>query len=190
MTPEERFARLEQNHDILVQLLIETRELNERAQAQLDRVDARTESLEEQTKILIELARDHDERLNTQLSWINKLGDAQASMKAEMAELTKAQTKAQEAQAYADSRIAALADAQAGTVKALGDSDLKIAKIDKEIAKSNVNLVAIFESHLRMEASYRKTEETMSKLAESRLENEQKFKELMARFKTREDEET
>lgn len=98
MTPEDRFARLEQNHDILVQLLIETRELNER-------IEARTESLEEQTKILIELARDHDERLNTQLSWINKLGDAQASTEAEMAKLAAGQIKVQEAQAEADKRF-------------------------------------------------------------------------------------
>jgi len=156
MMPEERFARLEQNHDILVQLLIETRELNERMEARTERLEALTErieartegleaqteslqaqtrslqsqteslqaqtkSLKEQAKILIELASDHDERLDTQLTWINKLGEAQAVADANLAALTGSQVRMEASQRKVEEAMARLADAQAYSDRRFGE---------------------------------------------------------------------
>lgn len=73
---------------------------------------------------LTRLAESLDERLNTQLSWINSLGEAQANSEAKIAALADAQiktedalvrlaeahTKLAESQAHADQRLDALID--------------------------------------------------------------------------------
>jgi hypothetical protein len=73
---------------------------------------------------LTRLAESFDERLNTQLSWINSLGDAQINSEAKIAALADAQiktesallrlaeahTKLAESQAHTDQRLDALID--------------------------------------------------------------------------------
>jgi chromosome segregation ATPase len=73
---------------------------------------------------LTRLAESLDERLNTQLSWINSLGEAQANSEAKIAALADAQiktedalvrlaeahTKLAESQAHTDQRLDALID--------------------------------------------------------------------------------
>ena len=73
---------------------------------------------------LTRLAESLDERLNTQLSWINSLGEAQANSEARIAALADAQiktedalvrlaeahTKLAESQAHTDQRLDALID--------------------------------------------------------------------------------
>ena len=73
---------------------------------------------------LTRLAESLDERLNTQLSWINLLGEAQTNSEAKIAaladaqiktedalvKLTEAHTKLAESQAHTDRRLDALID--------------------------------------------------------------------------------
>jgi chromosome segregation ATPase len=86
--------------------------------------DERLARLENAFVTLTRLAESFDERLNTQLSWINSLGEAQANSEAKIAALANAQiktedalvrlaeahTKLAESQAHTDQRLDALID--------------------------------------------------------------------------------
>lgn len=64
-------------------------------------LEERTTQLEQAFAMLVKLTQSMDERMDTQLSWINQLGEAQAQLS--------------EAQANSEAKIAALADAQIKT---------------------------------------------------------------------------
>lgn len=68
----------------------------------------RAAQLEGAFATLVQLVRDHGERFDTHLAWINQLGAAQA-------ELTAAQADLAAAQANSEGKIAALVDAQIRT---------------------------------------------------------------------------
>jgi chromosome segregation ATPase len=86
--------------------------------------EGRVARLENAFVNLTRLAESLDERLNTQLSWINSLGEAQANSEAKIAALADAQiktedalvrlaeahTKLAESQAHTDQRLDALID--------------------------------------------------------------------------------
>jgi len=77
---------------------------------------------------LTRLAESLDDRLNTQLSWINSLGEAQANSEAKIAVLV-------EAQANSEAKIAALADAQIKTEEAL----VRLAEAHAKLAESQAH---------------------------------------------------
>jgi peptidoglycan hydrolase CwlO-like protein len=79
--------------------------------------EERLAQLENAFVTLTRLAESLDDRLNTQLSWINSLGEAQANSEAKIAALADAQIKTEEAlarlaeaQAHTDQRLDALID--------------------------------------------------------------------------------
>lgn len=67
MTTEERLLRLENAFTTLS-------ELAANAQSGIDRVAGLVAQEQERTDALLQLVRDHDERLVTQTEWINQLG--------------------------------------------------------------------------------------------------------------------
>ena len=77
--------------------------------------------LEQSFKILVELARRADERMDDHLAWINQLGAAQAELAA--------------AQANADTKIAALADAQIRAEDEMAESRREMAEFRHEMAE-------------------------------------------------------
>jgi hypothetical protein len=100
MSIDERVLRLENAYTTLVETLAE---------------------IKSQTTILIELARDSNEKTDTHLSWINQLGTAQAESERKISALVDAQIKTEdtvrdgfarltEAQTHTDQRLDALID--------------------------------------------------------------------------------
>ncbi len=79
--------------------------------------------LERSFQMLTELARSADGRMDTHQSWINALGEAQANADARIAALADAQIRTEdiirEGRSRADEAFARLADAQAHTDKRL-----------------------------------------------------------------------
>jgi len=92
---------------------------------------------------LTRLAQSLDERLNTQLTWINSLGAAQANSEAKIEALTDAQIRTEatlaEAQAKTEAALARLAEMQART-------DRKVEALAEAQAKTEAALVRLAES--------------------------------------------
>jgi len=96
---------------------------------------------------LSRLAESLDERLNTQLSWINLLGEAQANSEA---------------------KIAALADAQIKTEDAL-------VKTEDALVKTEDALVRLAEAHTKLAEAHTRLAESQTKLAESQTHTDQRL---------------
>jgi transcription elongation GreA/GreB family factor len=61
------------------------------------------------TDVLLQLVRDHDERMNQQLTWINHLGAESANADARIAQLADAQIRTEEAITRLTERVDRLA---------------------------------------------------------------------------------
>ena len=81
--------------------------------------EERLSRLENAFVTLTRLAESLDERLNTQLSWINELGAAQANSEARIAALADAQIHTEGRMARVETALASLAEAQTRTENAL-----------------------------------------------------------------------
>ena len=77
--------------------------------------EERLTQLETAFVTLTRLVESLDERLNTQLSWINLLGEAQANSEAKIGALADAQIRMGEAQVKTEEALTRLAEAQAHT---------------------------------------------------------------------------
>jgi peptidoglycan hydrolase CwlO-like protein len=75
---------------------------------------------------LTRLAESLDERLNTQLSWINSLGEAQANSEAKIAALADAQIKTENALAGLAEAHGKLADSQAKLADSQAHTDQRL----------------------------------------------------------------
>lgn len=136
MMPEERFTNLENAFDTLARLAVQTKSRTDSLSDLVTESKSQTESLIQQTETLIQLVRDHDERMTMQLTWLNQLGEAQANADFKIAALADAQIKTEAAQANSEAKIAALADAQRRTEASLvrlsdaqADSDRKLGEL-------------------------------------------------------------
>lgn len=121
---------------------------------------------------LTRLAESFDDRLNTQLSWINSLGEAQTNSEAKIAAIASAQIKTEEAQANSESKIAALADAQIRTEEAL-------VRTEEALVKTEEALVRLAESHTKLSEAHTKLSEAHRKLAESQSHTDQRLDALI-----------
>jgi len=77
--------------------------------------EERLARLENAFVTLTRLAESLDERLNTQLTWVNSLGEAQANSEVKIAALADAQIKTEEALVRLAETHAKLAESQAHT---------------------------------------------------------------------------
>jgi chromosome segregation ATPase len=91
-----------------------------------DKLEARVSDLEQYFKMLVEMLRRYDERLDE--------GRAEQSNTDErIAALADAQIRAEEAQSHADERIAALADAQIRTEDAITRMSARVDRLAETV---------------------------------------------------------
>lgn len=91
--------------------------------------------LENAFATLTRLAESMDSRLNTQLSWINSLGEAQANSDAKIAALVDAQIRTEEAQVRTEEVLLRLAEAQAHTDQRLDELAKAQIKTQEALAR-------------------------------------------------------
>jgi septal ring factor EnvC (AmiA/AmiB activator) len=115
--------------------------------------DERLARVEEAILILTRLAQGLDERMDTHLTWINSLGEAQANSDAKIAALTNAQIKTEEvlarlgeAQSHTDQRLNALVSHTDQRLNALADAQIRteeaLARLAAAQAQAEARLAA------------------------------------------------
>lgn len=149
-----------------------TSKLDERSR----QTEARVDNHQTQLDILTELARHADERLNTQLSWLNELGEAHANLDAKMAALTDAQIKTEGALANAQIRTEAALANLAGALANLAESHAKLAESQANLTESHAKLT---ESHAKLAESQAKLTHSQAKLADSQAHSDQRLDALI-----------
>jgi len=143
MTTEERVLRLENAFATLSEMVAQEASRTDTVVQLVRDHDESMKAEAARTDTLLQLVHDHDTRSETQMTWINSLG-------ARMEELAAAQ-------ANADTKIAALADAQIRTEET-------IARINATQANADTKIVALADAQIRTEEAIARTNEALASL--------------------------
>jgi uncharacterized protein YdgA (DUF945 family) len=113
---------------------------------------------------LVKLAQSVDERMDTPLSWINRLGEAQANSEAKIAALADSQLRTEEIQRNSERKIDALADAQIRTEGALTQllgrqdrTDERLNQLIQAQQRTQEHLDQLMQAQLRFRRTARST---------------------------------
>jgi chromosome segregation ATPase len=90
--------------------------------------EERVAQLESAFATLVQLVRDHGERFDTHLAWINQLGSAQANTEEKIAALVNAQIRTEEA-------LTRLAEAQARTERAVAETNARLDRLAEMVER-------------------------------------------------------
>ena len=129
--------------------------------------DERLAQLEQTQRIMVELLRRADERMDTHQDWINQLGTAQAELDAKMAALVDAQISTEDALREL-SKAQARTDAQIAETNAqLAKTDAQLAKTDAQLAKTDAQLAQTDAQLAETNAQMAETDARLNRLVET-----------------------
>jgi chromosome segregation ATPase len=139
-----------------------------REEMSADKLEARVSDLEQYFKMLVEMLRRHDERLD-------EVRAEQSDADRRIAALADAQIHAEETQSNADRRIAALADAQIHAGEVQSNADRRIAALadaqirtDKAITRLSGRVDQLTENVDRVTGRVDRLAETVDRYIEGR----------------------